>query len=429
VWRTDDYSGDWQASCTWSAPADHEPPDVGSTFEVVEHGHVLWGGVMGEPAYGSGGWELHAYGYGSVAKDYVSQANTASPGDPPIYELSTVPNDVVDAAIEFGAPWVRSTNLGTSAIWDPNQEIADLATLLMRVAKAQGKRLVFSPQGEISFADDPTTPSLITRPGEAYLGTANDEFVTDLFGYYTPDDRSIITATITGVPTGGTFTLSGNGATTAGLAYNVSAAAMETAIQGLGGVFSAALVGQPQTWVYEVDIAVTGADLTGSGALLTGGTTPGITVQSGPAHPASVQRIDDEAAEQFGRRQRGITLFARGAMTSTEAQAYIDGVFALTGARMGWTNGLTLSRGNLRRMGAGPASPRHVRAGEMLRIPGVADTRSQTTTRAAVDIILGQVEVSVSDETAAVTPVGLVPRDFTSALAAPPAPATVAAAS
>lgn len=87
--------------------------------------------------------------------------------------------------------------------------------------------------------------------------------------------------TITGSPTGGTFTVSvtagGSTQTTAGVAYNASAATLQTAIQGLSnvGTGNATVTGSaggPYTITFA-NLAGT-VTVTASGAALTGGTSP-----------------------------------------------------------------------------------------------------------------------------------------------------------
>ena len=94
------------------------------------------------------------------------------------------------------------------------------------------------------------------------------------------------TLTITGGPTGGTFTLTFNGQTTAGIAYNAAAAAVQTALLALsnldtGDVVAAGgpLPGATVTLTFGnryggVDVPLITANSTG----LTGGTTPTATV-------------------------------------------------------------------------------------------------------------------------------------------------------
>jgi len=94
------------------------------------------------------------------------------------------------------------------------------------------------------------------------------------------------TITITGTPTGGTFTLTFRGQTTAGIAFNADNATVETALEGLSTVGSgnATVTGGPgpgTPWVVTFSGAL--ADqairpITANGAGLTGGTNPTIAV-------------------------------------------------------------------------------------------------------------------------------------------------------
>lgn len=92
------------------------------------------------------------------------------------------------------------------------------------------------------------------------------------------------TVTVTGTPTGGTFTLTYDGETTTALAHSATAAAIVAALEalpnvGAGGVTGGggALPGTPVTITFA---AVSGnpPQMTADGALLTGGTTPTVTV-------------------------------------------------------------------------------------------------------------------------------------------------------
>jgi hypothetical protein len=94
------------------------------------------------------------------------------------------------------------------------------------------------------------------------------------------DSGEVQTVTVTGTPTGGSFTLTANGQTTAAIAYNASAAAVRTALNALSGVNVSATGGAlPGTAVVvtfnEPDFNV--AQMTAA-ASLTGGTTPAVTV-------------------------------------------------------------------------------------------------------------------------------------------------------
>lgn len=85
------------------------------------------------------------------------------------------------------------------------------------------------------------------------------------------------TVTITGSPTGGTFTLTVSGQTTAGIAYNAAATAVKSALEALSTVSTVTVTGS-NGGPYSITLADGGA-LTGSGASL----TPSGTVTVSPA--------------------------------------------------------------------------------------------------------------------------------------------------
>lgn len=96
--------------------------------------------------------------------------------------------------------------------------------------------------------------------------------------------NEVQTVTITGGPTGGTFTLSFNGQATGAIAFNASAAAVQAALRALSrvgpdGVAVAGNAGGPYTVTFQgrhgrKDVPLLGKDNT----LLTGGTSPNVTV-------------------------------------------------------------------------------------------------------------------------------------------------------
>lgn len=96
------------------------------------------------------------------------------------------------------------------------------------------------------------------------------------------DVREVQTVTITGGPTGGTFTLTWNAQTTAGIAYNASAAAVQAALEALsniavGDVVVTGSAGGPYTLTWAHGLGNVAAP-TGSAAGLTGGTAPAVVV-------------------------------------------------------------------------------------------------------------------------------------------------------
>lgn len=96
------------------------------------------------------------------------------------------------------------------------------------------------------------------------------------------DEQQLVT--ITGAPTGGTFTLTYAGQTTAGIAYNANGATVQTALRLLSNITPdkvtvAGAAGGPWTVTFAAALAATNvAEMTGSGASLTGGTTPAVAV-------------------------------------------------------------------------------------------------------------------------------------------------------
>lgn len=106
------------------------------------------------------------------------------------------------------------------------------------------------------------------------------------------------TVTITGTPTGGTFTLTWNGQTTAAIAYNATAAAVQTALEALSniGVGDVAVTGGPGPGTaYTVTFrgALSDQDVAAltATASLTGGTTPGVTIATTTAGAVDADEV------------------------------------------------------------------------------------------------------------------------------------------
>jgi RHS repeat-associated protein len=99
-----------------------------------------------------------------------------------------------------------------------------------------------------------------------------------------PSTNSVQQVTLTGSPTGGTFTLTFRGQTTAPLAYNADAATVQSALQalstiGAGNALVSGSAGGP--WQVQFTGALSGTyvpPLTGNGSGLTGGTSPAVAV-------------------------------------------------------------------------------------------------------------------------------------------------------
>lgn len=100
------------------------------------------------------------------------------------------------------------------------------------------------------------------------------------------DDTSVDevqTATISGSPTGGTFTLEFLGYKTGNIAHNASATDVQTALEqlstiGTGGVTVSGSAGGPYTITFADQLGAQNVDLLVAEAAFTGGTTPNIAV-------------------------------------------------------------------------------------------------------------------------------------------------------
>lgn len=100
--------------------------------------------------------------------------------------------------------------------------------------------------------------------------------------YQVSGTTEVQTVTVTGTPTGGTFTLAFRGQTTAGVAYNANAAAVQSALQAITtiGAGGATVSGSgPYVVTFAGALALQAVELlVASGAGLTGGTSPSVTV-------------------------------------------------------------------------------------------------------------------------------------------------------
>lgn len=128
-------------------------------------------------------------------------------------------------------------------------------------------------------------------------GTAMGKITaSDKYGPYLPQTNEVQTIAVTGSPTGGTFTLTWSGQTTAPIPYNATAAQVKAALEALSNinpgdvdVTGGPLPGTAVVVTFKGQyIGTDVATITDTSAGLTGGTTPdvGITVTTaGGANP------------------------------------------------------------------------------------------------------------------------------------------------
>ncbi|WP_112678862.1 hypothetical protein [Micromonospora saelicesensis] len=124
---------------------------------------------------------------------------------------------------------------------------------------------------------------------------------------YGGSSDEVQTLTVTGTPTGGTYTLTFSGQTTAAIPYNATAAQVRTALEalsniGTGNVTTAggAHPGTPITVTFTGTLANTNvAQMTASSAGLTGGTSPTVTPTTTTAGGADLGAGGSETAKGF----------------------------------------------------------------------------------------------------------------------------------
>lgn len=138
-----------------------------------------------------------------------------------------------------------------------------------------------------SITLDTSTFTANTHYPSGYLpsGTILVDLGNNMYGPYAGLASEGQTVTITGTPTGGTFTLTVGGQTTGAIAYNATAAAVQTALEALtninvGDVTVTGGPGPGTAYVITYVGRYAGEDMPQATAAssLTGGTSPAVTV-------------------------------------------------------------------------------------------------------------------------------------------------------
>lgn len=109
-----------------------------------------------------------------------------------------------------------------------------------------------------------------------------------------PGVNEVQTVSLTGTPTGGTFTLTYDSVESGNIAYNATAAAVQTALEAISTINPGEInvTGSAGAWVVEFVGALGNqniAAMTADGTNLTGGTTPAAAVAETTAGVASVE--------------------------------------------------------------------------------------------------------------------------------------------
>lgn len=202
VVRWDGWSGDYQASCRFAPRSGALPSWVrrGALYEHVDDlAGRTWGGQLAEPTRNDDGtWSLTAYGFGSLLEEYEAISGTTP---------TFVPNTALDAAISDGGPFVRPASLSSSAVTSLDDKLVTVGALLQADATARGKFVYVDSWGAVTYLTLPTAPIWTTVPTPGYGGTADENYVSHLYGWFV----SSVDGT-TGEPDGWAFVLAGTSA-------------------------------------------------------------------------------------------------------------------------------------------------------------------------------------------------------------------------
>lgn len=113
--------------------------------------------------------------------------------------------------------------------------------------------------------------------------------------------------TVTGSPSGGTFTLTYEGSSTAAIAYNATATAVQTALRAVTAIGSNIKVtGRPGAWVasFQGTLATDAGPLDLDDNSLTGGTSPSVTIE--PTTDTLLQAALDRATDMVRSALRSL---------------------------------------------------------------------------------------------------------------------------
>lgn len=140
-------------------------------------------------------------------------------------------------------------------------------------------------------------------------------------GAYRRSGSRVQVATITGTPTGGTFTLAIGGAVTAPLAYNAASSAVQTAVRALGKPFEAATVSGSAGGPYTITLSPVGGaagQIVANGSALTGGTSPAVVVAQSPDSDSNLRAIGGDWSQAAWGQGMDITIKV------SDSASYVD---------------------------------------------------------------------------------------------------------
>lgn len=117
-----------------------------------------------------------------------------------------------------------------------------------------------------------------------------------------------------------------------------------------------------------------------------------------------------------GAPQAAVDLSKREAMSLAAAEAILAGILQRDRGQTAWTNGVTLSRDQLHTAGGSRAFLPAVRAGQMMRTPGLFYAGAVHSI--ALDTVIGKTRYTAGEDSIYIEPVNTAPRNFTDVIAA-----------
>jgi hypothetical protein len=259
---------------------------------------------------------------------------------------------------EYLAQTPNSVALGTTAS-NAGGLYVDLATGMGKVVDANydftgfaaDKRLLVDAMlstdsiGRPLFVGQDTAANLSigSTSGGGYLAGVQAYFSQGVSGRYWRAGDSVQTLTITGTPTGGTYTLSSGGNTTT-LAFNAANSTIQTAVRAWGGIYSNVTVTGtgPFTLTFTAatsNVAPAAAPFSANGAGLTGGTNSAANVV-----PAGQGGVDTNLRAIGGDWTQAAVGVAQGiSLRISQDASYFDG----TNWHSAFSENLTLVRAEM----------------------------------------------------------------------------------
>jgi hypothetical protein len=137
----------------------------------------------------------------------------------------------------------------------------------------------------------------------------------------------------------------------------------------------------------------------------------GTYLATGPVY-ATVTVGDTYASTRWGYREARVDLTDMGIITAGTATTALNNRLALTGARLQFAESLTVGHGEITTPGGTPVSLSTPRAGEMVRLMGVADNSRPGGTLPYTDIVIGRSTYTDGAPTATLAPVNLAARNL-----------------